>query len=336
MRLLERGDTGELHLTNPIPNDAIPEIPRYAILSHTWGDEEVSFEDMADGTAKKKAGYAKMQFCGDQAWLDGLKYFWVDTCCINKSDKVELEHALNSMFRWYREAAKCYVYLADVPAKEHSANSNGSLELAFQKCRWFTRGWTLQELIAPTIIEFYSKERERLGDKKSLEEELHAITGIPLKALQGSPLSDFSVPERMTWMDKRDTKYEEDKVYALFGIFDVHIPVIYGEGLQKALKRLRDKINEDYLCLAKLWPTDPRDPRDEKERIELEKGGLLVDAYRWVFDNSDFNRWRDSPESRLLWIKGDPGKGKTMLLCGIINELEQPITTNAQLPCYEG
>ncbi|KAK0712340.1 hypothetical protein B0T26DRAFT_812897 [Lasiosphaeria miniovina] len=235
-------------------------IPRYAILSHTWGDEEVSFEDMADGTAKKKAGYAKIQFCGDQAWLDGLKYFWVDTCCINKSNSVELQHALNSMFRWYREAAKCYVYLADVPTREHGANGNGSWELAFRKCRWFTRGWTLQELIAPTIIEFYSKEHERLGDKKSLEEELHAITGIPLKALQGSPLSDFSVPERIAWMDKRDTKYEEDKVYALFGIFDVHIPVIYGEGLQKALKRLRDKINKDYLCLAKLWPTDPRDP----------------------------------------------------------------------------
>ncbi|KAL2135900.1 hypothetical protein VTI74DRAFT_6283 [Chaetomium olivicolor] len=129
----------------------------------------------------------------------------------------------------------------------------------------------------------------------------------------------------MAWIEKRNTKYEEDKAYSLFGIFDVHIPVLYGEGKQKALKRLRDKIREDYLCLAKLWSADPRDPRVEKERIEGSKGGLVTNAYRWVFDTLDFSRWRHLPGSQLLWIKGDPGKGKTMLLCGIINELERSI-----------
>ncbi|KAK4205936.1 heterokaryon incompatibility protein-domain-containing protein, partial [Rhypophila decipiens] len=304
MRLLERDPTGEFRLTKHLPND---KIPPYAILSHTWGDEEVLFRDLAGGTAKNKknnAGYSKIVFCGEQAERDGLRYFWVDTCCIDKSDAGELQHALNSMFQWYRNAAKCYVYLAEVSTRKRDADGSSKCYLNLRDCRWFTRGWTLQELIAPAIVEFFSKDGERLGDKKSLEKEIHNITEIPQRALQGSPLSDFSVAERMKWIEKRNTKYEEDKAYSLFGIFDVHIP------------------------LAKLWSADPRDPRHEKERIELAKGGLLADAYRWVFDNPDFKRWRQLSESRLLWIKGDPGKGKTMLLCGVINELERPITVN--------
>ncbi|KAM7216074.1 HET domain containing protein [Rhypophila decipiens] len=362
MRLLERDHTGEFGLTKRLPNDKIPEIPPYAILSHTWGEEEVLFGDLADGTAKNKSGYAKIQFCGAQAERDGLRFFWVDTCCIDKSDKAdkaELQHALNSMFDWYRRAAKCYVYLADVSTYQEITDNpdcklvvrrsgcvtqGGALpelnipaianlfskgwKQAFRQSKWFTRGWTLQELIAPTIIEFFSKEGFRLGDKKSLEQEIHNITRIPLRALQSYPLSDFSFDERKAWAEKRNTTRDEDKAYSLFGIFDVHIPVLYGEGKEKAFKRLQDKFQEDYRALAKLWSTEPRDPRVEKKRIELAKGGLLVDAYRWVFDNPDFNRWRSSPESRLLWIKGDPGKGKTMLLCGIINELERPITVN--------
>ncbi|KAK3351892.1 putative heterokaryon incompatibility protein [Neurospora tetraspora] len=248
---------------------------------------------MMDGTGKNTVSYAKIRFCGDQAWRDGLKFFWVDTCCIDKSDSAELQHALNSMFHWYRSAVKCYVYLADVSTHQHG--DGPGWQPAFRESRWFSRGWTLQELIAPPIVEFFSKEGERLGDKESLEQEIHDITGIPRKAFQGVPLSDFSVAERMRWIEKRDTKYREDKVYSLFGIFDVHIPVLYGEGRQKALKRLQDK------------------------------GGLLADAYRWVFDNPDFKRWRQLRESCLLWIKGDPGKGKTMLLCGIVDELERRI-----------
>jgi len=135
MRLLERDDTGKFRVTKHLPNDAIPEIPPYAILSHTWGDEEVLFKDMEDGTAKKKAGYTKIQFCGDQAGRDGLKYFWVNTCYIDKSDAAELQQALNSMFQWYRSAAKCYVYLADVSTCGPDADNNPNWELAFRKCR---------------------------------------------------------------------------------------------------------------------------------------------------------------------------------------------------------
>ncbi|KAM7209989.1 Heterokaryon incompatibility protein (HET) domain containing protein, partial [Rhypophila decipiens] len=253
MWLLERDPTGEFRLTKHPPNDEIPEIPPYAILSHTWGDEEVIFRDLAGGMAKNKAGYAKIQFCGEQAERDGLRYFWVDTCCIDKSDAGELQHALNSMFQWYRNAAKCYVYLADVSAHQQDITNSRDWNLvarqsgcvtqrwafkeftaptivqllskgckpAFWQSRWFNRGWTLQELIAPTIIEFFSKEGFRLGDKKSLEQEIHNITRIPLRALQGYPLSDFSFDERKAWAEKRNTTRDEDKAYSLFGIFDV-------------------------------------------------------------------------------------------------------------------
>ncbi|KAK4168585.1 beta transducin-like protein HET-D2Y [Cladorrhinum sp. PSN259] len=322
MRLLERNNNGDFRLTQDLPTD---KIPPYAILSHTWGNGEVLFRDITDGTCKSKAGYAKILFCGDQARRDGLKYFWVDTCCIDKSDSAELQHALNSMFQWYRNAAKCYVYLTDVSAHKRDADGNLKWELSFRESRWFTRGWTLQELIAPAVIEFFSKERKRLGDKKSLEQQIHDITSIPLGALQGGPLSDFSVEERMSWTGKRNTTRKEDKAYSLFGIFGIHIPLLYGEGEDGAFGRLREEISRHDRLLSHLHSTDPR---LDKKRIEEAKGGLLADAYHWVFANLDFRRWHDQPESRLLWIKGDPGKGKTMLLCGIINELERAITAD--------
>jgi len=320
MCLLGRNNTGDFRLTDDIPDD---KVPPYAILSHTWGDEEVLFKDLEDGTAKNKAGYAKIQFCGDQAERDGLNLFWVDTCCINKSDNKELQDALDSMFRWYRNAAKCYVYLTDVSTYQQDDDGTPSGELAFRKSRWFTRGWTLQELIAPTVIEFFSEDRKRLGDKTSLAQHIRNITGIPLEALQANALSNFSFEVRMSWIEKRSTTREEDKAYCLFGIFNVQMPLRYGEGEEEAFRRLREEIRKHDRCLTHFLSTNPR---LDKQRIEEAKGGLLADAYRWVLANPDFRRWHDQPESRLLWIKGDPGKGKTMLLCGIINELEEAIT----------
>ncbi|KAK3349887.1 beta transducin-like protein HET-E2C [Lasiosphaeria hispida] len=315
MRLLERDDNGDFHLTKDFLNN---KIPPYAILSHTWGDGEVLFKDLMDGTGKNKAGYAKIQFCGDQARYDAIKFFWVDTCCIDKSNNTELQEAINSMFRWYRDAAKCYAYLVDVSIPSPEVDDKSIWEPAFRASRWFTRGWTLQELIAPTSVEFFSREKVRLGDRKSLERIIHNVTGIPLKALRGSLLSDFSVCDRMAWIGKRNTTREEDMAYSLFGIFDVQLPLLYGEGKEKALERLREKTGKDDGCLADLRVTDPR---DDKKRIEDGKGGLLRDSYRWVLNNAEFRRWYDSEDSSLLWIFGDPGKGKTMLLCGIIDDL---------------
>jgi hypothetical protein len=244
MRLLERKTDEEFTLTK----DIIDNIPHYAILSHTWGadTEEVTFRDLTDGTGKDKTGYGKIRFCGEQARHDGLHYFWVDTCCIDKSNNTELAEAINSMFRWYRNAAKCYVYLSDVPRDAPDADDafcQLPWESAFRKSRWFTRGWTLQELIAPKSVEFFSKYWEQLGNKASLGTIIHEITGIPDTALQGVPLSDFSVAERMSWAERRETTRKEDQAYSLLGIFDVYMPLIYSEGKEHAFKRLREVIN---------------------------------------------------------------------------------------------
>jgi hypothetical protein len=244
MRLLEYNDDGEFSLTQHFHND----IPRYAILSHRWGtnNEEVTFKELIGGTGKRKAGFKKIQFCGAQARRDRLKYFWVDTCCIDKSDANELAEAINSMFRWYQNAAKCYVYLSDVLSLAVDADDEFTQppwEAAFRRSEWFSRGWTLQELIAPISVEFFSEDGERLGNKKSLERHICEITAIPAKALPGDSLSNFSVTERLAWAENRETTREEDKAYSLLGIFGVHIPLLYGEGRENALSRLREAIS---------------------------------------------------------------------------------------------
>ncbi|KAL9615665.1 MAG: hypothetical protein Q9160_009349, partial [Pyrenula sp. 1 TL-2023] len=215
MRLLKRNHANGYCLSDYLTKH---ELPRYAILSHTWGreSEEVTFEDLTEGSASAKASYKKIKFCGEQAAQDDLDYFWVDSCCIKKSDTRELSEAINSMFRWYGRAAKCYVYLSDVSLGEDDAQQlQPTWEMAFRASRWFTRGWTLQELLAPRSVEFYSSEGKRLGDRESLKLQIQEITGINAQALQGSPLSGFSIEERMLWASRRVTKLEEDKAYSL-------------------------------------------------------------------------------------------------------------------------
>jgi len=300
-------------------------MPPYAILSHTWGLEadEVTFDDLASNAGKDKPGYKKIRFCGEQARQDGLQYFWIDTCCIDKADKAEFSHAIRSMFRWYQNATKCYVYLSDVSIRKRKANTmltESTWEPALRSSRWFTRGWTLQELLAPSSVEFFSQEWKKLGDKISLKLQIYKITSIPCAMLEGAPLSQFSVNERLRWKEHRETKREEDGAYSLLGIFDVDLAPVYGEGAAGAFRRLMDEIHKLERCVQDIHSTDPR---DDKRRIEDTKGGLLKDSYRWVLDNIHFQQWHNDPQSQLLWIKGDPGKGKTMLLCGIINELQK-------------
>jgi len=329
MRLLRRSDAGEVSLTQ-FCDEAIP---LYAILSHTWGadTEEVTFNDLINGTDKDKPGYEKVRFCGEQAALDGLEYFWIDTCCINKSNYAELSQAINSMFHWYRNATRCYVYLSDVTNRCIGDDLHSQRDSDLGRSRWFTRGWTLQELLAPRSIEFFSCERMRIGDRSSLKQQIQQITGIPASALQEARLSQFSIDERFLWMERRQTKLAEDKVYALLGILDVEMPLYYGEGAGNAFKRVREVIDKRESCIQGLRITDPH---NDKKRIEDTKGGLLADSYRWILDNSDFQRWRDDKHSRLLWITGDPGKGKTMLLCGIIDELSKSISQTALLSYF--
>src|SRR5207248_11760504 len=144
----------------------------YAILSHTWEEEEeVSFKDMSDPSRNNKKGYRKIEMTRQMASRAGLSYAWVDTCCIDKSSSAELTEAINSMYRWYQRSDICYAFLADLPASV-------SLDTALQRCRWFTRGWTLQELIAPEDIYFFDQDWNNRGSKRDLVEHLSRITGI--------------------------------------------------------------------------------------------------------------------------------------------------------------
>ncbi|KAJ9493296.1 hypothetical protein H2202_011245 [Exophiala xenobiotica] len=185
MRLLERKPNGDVVFQEFSRED----VPAYAILSHTWSrdnNEEISFHDVEANTGKGKAGWKKIEFCADKASADGPRYFWIDTCCIDKRNNTELCQAINSICI----ATRCQ----DTPQL-----GTFPWETTFKKSRWFTRGWTLQELLAPTQVDLFSLEGERLGSKLTLEDLIHDITGIPHAALRGAPLETFSRGERMSW-----------------------------------------------------------------------------------------------------------------------------------------
>jgi hypothetical protein len=246
MRLLKCLPDDSFELTQFEDDDA----PPYAILSHTWTEgQEVTYDELLKRGATHKKGYDKLRFCRKQAEADNLKYFWVDTCCINKATNDELSTAINSMFRWYKCARKCYVYLTDVSVpteigSKDAADYRISWEWAFRSSRWFKRGWTLQELLAPASVEFFSQEGRRLGSRISLEQLIHDITRISIQALRGQNLDDIGVEERMSWASGRTTTKNEDKVYCMLGIFGVFLPLIYGERVEHATLRLRDEIHK--------------------------------------------------------------------------------------------
>ncbi|KAK4129154.1 HET-domain-containing protein, partial [Parathielavia appendiculata] len=218
------------------------DVQRYAILSHTWGLEEVSFEEyqcLPKETLMAKKGYAKIDYCCLQASADGLDWAWVDTCCIDKRSSAELSEAINSMFRWYRQSAVCYAYLADVYEADPA---NVKIDVALARARWFTRGWTLQELLAPPEMELYAHGWKRIGTRTDICGSLSKITGIEVKYLCGlAPLEEASVAKRMYWAARRETTRTEDIAYCLLGLFDVNMPLLYGEG-RKAFRRLQEEI----------------------------------------------------------------------------------------------
>ncbi|KAH8699387.1 ankyrin repeat-containing domain protein [Phaeosphaeriaceae sp. PMI808] len=236
MRLLRRQENGEFRLYEFFGD----EVPPYAILSHTWGsdEDEVTFEDLSSRSGVQKPGYSKIRLCADQAEKDGLRYFWIDTCNIDKKSSAELSEAINCMFRWYENAIVCYVYLKDVTQENFS--------LAFPQSRWFTRGWTLQELIAPSKVLFFAADGTRLGDKTSLCHQIQKITNIPVGVLQGRSLQEYSTNERMSWAKGRSTRRPEDAVYSLFGLVSINMPLIYGEGYKGASKRLHIELSREF------------------------------------------------------------------------------------------
>jgi Heterokaryon incompatibility protein (HET) len=213
---------------------------RYAILSHTWGKGEVTFQEIDDSKAKDKQGYTKIRLCCEQALKDGLDFVWVDTCCIDKSSSAEFSETINSMFVWYRDAEVCYVFLDDV---DYNTSIPPSATILREPvARWFTRGWTLQELLAPSTVKFYAKDWSYIGDKRDLLDVLSTVTSIDREFFFDTPLSAASVAERMSWVSRRNTTRAEDIAYCLLGIFDVNMPLLYGEGGQNAFIRLQQEI----------------------------------------------------------------------------------------------
>lgn len=207
-------------------------IPDYAILSHTWGLEEVTFQNFHLPSSKTLDGYSKITSCCALARSDGWLYVWVDTCCIDKTSSAELSEAINSMYRWYRHAQVCYAYMIDVTKSKKEELTDS---------RWFTRGWTLQELLAPSMVVFYDREWKELGTKSSLEDQIYIATGIYNTYLTHFDPSEASVAAKMSWAAKRKTTRIEDISYCLMGLFNVNIPLLYGEGL-KAFTRLQEAI----------------------------------------------------------------------------------------------
>jgi hypothetical protein len=211
----------------------------YTIMSHTWGEDEPSFQNIQSGTAAVRNGYLKVDYACRQTIRDGFRYTWIDTICIDKTSSAELSEAINSMFRWYEQAALCYAYLSDVSSGDVPMGDYSSL----RSSRWFTRGWTLQELIAPAEINFYSQDWNLLGSKAHLVDELVAASGVPGSLLVGEgELCTHSIANRMSWAAKRQTTRPEDRAYCLLGLFDVNIPMLYGEGGLKAFYRLQEAI----------------------------------------------------------------------------------------------
>ncbi|KDN66776.1 putative heterokaryon incompatibility protein [Colletotrichum sublineola] len=223
------------------------QVPPYAILSHTWADQEVLFHDIEDGPSSK-AGWDKVQRACRLAHSQDHAWIWIDTCCIDKSSSSELSEAINSMFTWYRDADVCFAYLADVP---RAAAEPGTSECAsaLAASRWFTRGWTLQELLAPAALDFYSSDWCRIGSRPALARVIGSITAIDPSYLNDVDgplrLARASVAERMSWASRRRTTRAEDLAYCLLGIFDVNMPLIYGEGPTKAFRRLQEAVIRD-------------------------------------------------------------------------------------------
>jgi hypothetical protein len=212
------------------------DIPPYAILSHTWANDEVTFQDMLASSPdlSLKQGYTKIIETCRLAVEQGLGYAWVDTCCIDKSSSAELTESINSMFGYYAKSSVCFAHLADLCPGMSVHNMDA--------CRWFTRGWTLQELIAPRIMGFYDQSWSCIGSRASLMEVISLATNIPSAAMSSPWMpSAFSIAERMSWASRRRTTREEDIAYCLLGLFDISMSLIYGEGT-RAFERLQEEI----------------------------------------------------------------------------------------------
>ncbi|KAK4112224.1 HET-domain-containing protein [Canariomyces notabilis] len=286
--------------------------PPYAILSHTWGDSEVSFRDLNHPDVESRPQYAKIRHSRRLAASRNLDYVWIDTCCIDKSSSAELSEAINSMFEWYKNAEVCFAHIEDLPS-----GGDTCTEGELGRCRWFTRGWTLQELIAPKEVRFYDQNWEDRGTKQSLRDMVSHVTGIRKDILLGAArLDDISVSERMSWAAHRNTTRREDIAYSLLGIFDVNMPLIYGEG-GKAFIRLQEEIIKRTNDLS-LFAWDARDITEPYCGILADSPARFHDSSRelsrisWAQSVSDFAMTNNGLRMTVqLWVPYQPQRCQT-------------------------
>ncbi|PIL26165.1 hypothetical protein GSI_11920 [Ganoderma sinense ZZ0214-1] len=236
-------DHAELHFF-PSPEKVVG---GYAVLSHVWDKEEQSFQDLlalqkecaADGSNPRDKASPKIRCCCEVAESREFRWIWNDTCCIDKTSSAELSEAIGSMYCYYSLASACFAYLADV---SDCCGPDGRLH-AFRNSMWHKRGWTLQELLAPRLVVFMSREWTVLGTKFELSALLQDITGIPDAVLRHEMrLADLSIATRMSFAARRETTRSEDRAYSLMGLFDVNITTLYGEGGERAFRRLQEEI----------------------------------------------------------------------------------------------
>ncbi|KAK7437911.1 hypothetical protein VKT23_018346 [Stygiomarasmius scandens] len=222
------------------------EYPSYAILSHRWLDEEVTYQEYLrprDET-KRKSGYRKILQACKQASRDGFEYIWIDTCCINQEDQDEVARNVKSMYAYYGNSDVCYAYLVDISTKTGISYLTQRL---WRESDWFKRGWTLQELVAPQQVVFFDSSWTQIGDKEKLKEEIHDLTGIPSSVLEGSkPIMEVDIRERMSWCAGRQTTIPADLVYSLLGILGVQLEPDYKENVVNAFRRLQNALINAY------------------------------------------------------------------------------------------
>lgn len=277
--------------------DFIGTIPPYAILSHTWMNGEVTCQEMAAGgqDISKKAGWIKIEeFCKMVvSRLPNIQYGWVDTCCIDKTSSAELSEAINSMFAWYRNAETCFAYLADVD--HHDASQ--PLGQDFKESRWFTRGWTLQELLAPNEVEFFDGEWKNFGTRDSLADRIATITRIDASILRSGDWSMVSAACKMSWAAYRQTTRIEDQAYCLLGLFDVNMPMLYGEG-ERAFLRLQEEIlkeTDDESLLA--WDASEIPP-------SVTTIGALAPSPAFFWEGHSFESYPSQGDALVITNKG--------------------------------
>lgn len=295
MRLI---DAHTLELKDFMPADIKP----YAILSHTWGDDEPTLQEFMNGTAAERDGYTKIIKCAEQARKNQYGWIWVDTCCIDKTSSAELSEAINSMFAWYRDAGMCYAYLSDVDIPPeidvHIPEADTAFDSAFTFSRWFTRGWTLQELLAPPYVLFFDRAWNYLAERQVLCSHIQRASGIDPRILQSrNPsllLVEYSVAQKMSWASNRETSRPEDVAYCLLGIFGVNLPLLYGEGSQ-AFIRLQEEIirrSNDQSLFA--WSFKP----DKTRSVSVTNVNGLAFSPAYFHDSGDIVPFRRHSEAK--------------------------------------